>query len=173
MDCNRILNRGGLNMNIGNSETKYIVLKKDNGEIIRTFEGDEAIQMSFKGYKQLGVIDAETNAQFCNMQVDWDKKVDFDENMNVIVVDKYSEEEHVRLLAERQKQKRIDFYNSEKRIALAIEEDYRLQLEDITDEQMTEVKTYMKSIQPNAKVRMSVPRPEIMEIYKNRLKLQY
>ena len=172
MDCNRILNRGGLNMNIENSETKYVVLKNNDGEIIRTFEGDEAIQTTFSEYRMLGVIDAETNARFCSIQPDWDKKVDFDENMNVIVVDKYSEEEHARLLAERQQQERIDFFNSEKRIALAIEEDYRLQLEDITDEQMTEVKTYMKSIQLNVKARMNVPRPEIMEIYKNRL-LQY
>lgn len=159
-----------MNIITGNSKTKYIVLKNDNGEIIRTFEGDEAIQMSFKGYKQLGVINAETNVRFCNMQVDWDKKVDFDENMNIIVVDKYSEEEHARLLAERQQQERIDFFNSEKRIALAIEEDYRLQLEYITDEQMTEVKAYMRSIQPNVKVRLAVQRPELMKVYENKLR---
>lgn len=159
-----------MNIKVGNSETKYVVLKNNDGEIIRTFEGDEAIQTTFSEYRTVGVIDAETNMRFCNMQVDWDKKVDFDENMNIIVVDKYSEEEHARLLAERQKQERIDFFNSEKRIALAIEEDYRLQLEDITDEQMTEVKAYMKSIQPDEKVRMSVPRPELMNLYDEKLK---
>lgn len=159
-----------MNIEVGNSEIKYVVLKNSTGEIIRTFEGDEAIQTTFSEYRTIGVIDAETNARFCNMQVDWDKKVDFDENMNIIIVDKYSEEEHARLLAERQKQERIDFFNSEKRIALAIEEDYRLQLEDITDEQMTEVKAYMKSIQPDEKVRMSVPRPELMNLYDEKLK---
>lgn len=152
-------------MNIGNSETKYVVLKNNDGEIIRTFEGDEAIQTTFSEYRTVGVIDAETNARFCSIQPDWDKKVDFDENMNIIVVDKYSEEEHARLLAERQKQERLDFFNSEKRIALAIEEDYRLQLEDITDEQMTEVKAYMKSIRPDAKVRIKIPHPKIMNRY--------
>lgn len=162
-----------MNIITGNSETKYIVLKNDNGEIIRTFKCDEAIQMSFKGYKQIGVIDAETNAQFCNIQPDWDKKVDFDDNMNIIVVDKYSEEEHARLLAERQQQERIDFFNSEKRIALAIEEDYRLQLEYITDEQMMEVKMYIRSIHPEIKTRLGVQRPEIMEIYENKLKQRY
>lgn len=157
-------------MNIGNSETKYVVLKNSAGEIIRTFEGDEAIQTTFSEYRMLGVIDAETNMRFCNMQVDWDKKVDFDDNMDIIVVDKYSEEEHARLLAERQKQERIDFFNSEKCIALAIEEDYRLQLEDITDEQMTEVKAYMKSIRPDAETRLSVQRPELMNLYDEKLK---
>lgn len=159
-----------MNIEIGNSETKYVVLKNNDGEIIRTFEGDEAIQTTFSEYRMLGVIDAETNARFCSIQPDWDKKVDFDDNMDIIVVDKYSEEEHARLLAERQKQERLDFFNSEKRIALAIEEDYRLQLEDITNEQMLEVKAYMKSIPPNAKVRMSVPRPEIMNLYDKKLK---
>lgn len=159
-----------MNIEVGNSETKYVVLKNSAGEIIRTFEGDEAIQTTFNEYRTVGVIDAETNTRFCSIQPDWDKKVDFDENMNIIVVDKYSEEEHTRLLAERQKQERIDFFNSEKRIALAIEEDYRLQLEDITDEQMLEVKAYMKSIRPDAKVRMSVPRPELMNLYDEKLK---
>ena len=59
------------------------------------------------------------------------------------------------------------FFNSEKAIALRIEEDYRLELEPITEEELDEVKEYLQLIKPalfNESFILPV-RPTIMDIY--------
>lgn len=66
------------------------------------------------------------------------------------------------------------FFESEKEIALKIDADYRLDLKQISDEEMQEVKTYLKAIDPESIARhtrmaRSIPvRPEIMELYSPR-----
>ncbi len=57
------------------------------------------------------------------------------------------------------------FFESEKVVALRIEEDYRLGLADISDEQMREVKEYIRAINPTAATRSIPIRPEIMNQY--------
>ncbi|MDD9157006.1 hypothetical protein PVK64_12545 [Aliivibrio sp. S4TY2] len=57
------------------------------------------------------------------------------------------------------------FFGSEKVVALRIEEDYRLELADISDEQMREVKEYIRAIKPNTVTRRIPNRPEIMNQY--------
>lgn len=57
------------------------------------------------------------------------------------------------------------FFGSEKAVALRIEEDYRLGLADISDEQMREVKEYIRAINPTAATRSIPIRPHIMTLY--------
>lgn len=63
------------------------------------------------------------------------------------------------------------FFESEKDIALKIDADYRLDLKQISDEEMQEVKTYLKAIDPTSidrhtRIARSIPvRPEIMNQY--------
>ncbi|RYU41905.1 hypothetical protein ERW49_18640 [Aliivibrio finisterrensis] len=68
-------------------------------------------------------------------------------------------------LREEQKQNELNFFESEKAVALRIEEDYRLELADISDEQMREVKEYIRAINPTATTRSIPVRPEIMSHY--------
>lgn len=57
------------------------------------------------------------------------------------------------------------FFETEKQVALRIEEDYRLELADISDEQMREVKEYIRAIKPDAITRSIPIRPDIMNQY--------
>lgn len=57
------------------------------------------------------------------------------------------------------------FFETEKQVALRIEEDYRLELADISDEQMREVKEYIRAIKPDAVTRSIPIRPDIMNQY--------
>lgn len=57
------------------------------------------------------------------------------------------------------------FFESEKAVAIRIEEDYRLELADISDEQMREVKEYIRAINPTAVTRSIPIRPLIMTLY--------
>ena len=57
------------------------------------------------------------------------------------------------------------FFESEKVVALRIEEDYRLELADISDEKMQEVKDYIRAIKPDAVTRSIPMRPDIMNQY--------
>ena len=57
------------------------------------------------------------------------------------------------------------FFEMEKQVALRIEEDYRLELADISDEQMREVKEYIRAINPTAATRSIPIRPHIMTLY--------
>ncbi|WP_367971589.1 hypothetical protein RJD38_21110 [Vibrio scophthalmi] len=62
------------------------------------------------------------------------------------------------------------FFESEKEIALKINADYHLDLKPILDEEMQEVKTYLKAIVPDSiarhtRIARSIPRPEIMNKY--------
>lgn len=57
------------------------------------------------------------------------------------------------------------FFETEKQVALRIDEDYRLELADISDEQMREVKEYIRAIKPDAVTRSIPIRPEIMNQY--------
>ncbi|CAQ78731.1 hypothetical protein [Aliivibrio salmonicida] len=56
-------------------------------------------------------------------------------------------------------------FETEKPVALRIEEDYRLEFADISDEQMREVKDYIRAIKPDAVTRSIPVRPEIMNQY--------
>ena len=59
------------------------------------------------------------------------------------------------------------FFDSEKAIALRIEEDYRLELEPITEEELEEVKDYLQLIKPSLLSDSYVEpvRPTIMNVY--------
>ncbi|WP_255312082.1 MULTISPECIES: hypothetical protein [unclassified Aliivibrio] len=59
----------------------------------------------------------------------------------------------------------VVFFESEKAIALNIEEDYRLRLADISDVEMREVKEYIRVLKPDAVTRSIPNRPEIMNQY--------
>ena len=60
---------------------------------------------------------------------------------------------------------KLAFFNKEKAIALRIEEDYRLELADISDAEMVEVKDYLKAINPTSATKIIPVRPEIMSRY--------
>ncbi|MGL5714332.1 MAG: hypothetical protein ACRCX2_15025 [Paraclostridium sp.] len=149
----------------------YIAMKTLEGNITFIPLGDDRLNTVFSEWTILRNIDSVEHQTILNMinTCEWDKKVDF-ENGEFIKVEKYTAEERVEILTQRDLQSKTTFFNSEKRIALAIEEDYRLQLEPISELQMIEVKTYMKSIKPNGiKLTRSalIPRPEIMNQYDN------
>lgn len=58
------------------------------------------------------------------------------------------------------------FFDEEKKKALRIEEDYRLDLLEITEQEMNKVKSYIKAIKPvMGEVPPSVVRPQIMNNY--------
>lgn len=59
----------------------------------------------------------------------------------------------------------LEFFNKEKVIALRIEEGYRLDLEPVTEQEMGDVKRYLKSISPTSVTKDSLERPEIMDRY--------
>lgn len=59
----------------------------------------------------------------------------------------------------------ITLFGSEKAVAIRVEEDYRLGLADISDEQMREVKEYIRAINPTAATRSIPIRPDIMNRY--------
>jgi hypothetical protein len=56
-------------------------------------------------------------------------------------------------------------FESEKAIAIRVEEDYRLELANISDVEMREVKEYIRAINPTAVTRSIPIRPHIMTVY--------
>ncbi|MGL4210780.1 MAG: hypothetical protein ACRCRT_04460 [Cetobacterium somerae] len=160
---------------VANSENtmKYVVMKTLEGDITFTYEGDNRLDDVFKDYENLGTISQEEHQTILNIMntCEWDLKVDIVDG-KLVKIEKYTAEEKAEILTKKAKEEEKSFFNSEKRIALAIEEDYRLGLEEISEEQILEVKTYMKSIQPKSAkapivliVQPTVARPQIMEYY--------
>lgn len=150
----------------------YVVMKTLEGDIIFTYEGDDRANTSFKDYEKIGLITQEQHQELLNTMnsCEWYLKVDF-VNGKFIKVERYAPEIKTQMIEERAKQEQLSFYNSEKEIALRIEEDYRLELEPITEAEMIEVKTYMKSIKPNYfRFFTSVRRPEIFKRYEENFK---
>lgn len=147
----------------------YVVMKTLEGDITFTYEGDPNLHKAFADLEKLGLITQAQHQELLNTMntCEWDKKVDF-VNGEFKKVERYSAEVKSQMIEERAKQEQLSFYNSEKAIALRIEEDYRLELEPITDVEIGEVKSYMKSIKPtqsNTMTLMIVDRPEIMKRY--------
>lgn len=151
----------------------YVVLRTLEGDITFTYDGDPNLHKAFADWEKLGLITQAQHQETLNTMntCEWDKKVDF-VNGEFKKVERYSAEVKAQMIEERAKQEQLNFYNSEKAIALRIEEDYRLDLEPITDTEMGEVKTYMKSIRPSDNIAMKlmiVDRPEIMKRYEEGL----
>ncbi|MGL5458887.1 MAG: hypothetical protein ACRDBY_04665 [Cetobacterium sp.] len=178
MDLNFIQGLAGNGEQTASSDNtmNYVAMKTLEGDITFTYDGDDRLEGVFKDYEKLGKLTQEQHTELLNTMntCEWDLKVDF-VNETFVKVEKYSAEEKAVILEERAIQESKSFYTSEKQLALAIEEDYRLGLEPITDEQMVSVKQYMKSIQPvspNAPMVLvalpNVERPIIMAVYEER-----
>ena len=168
MDLNFIKNSAN-EKNMSNSENtlSYAVMRTPEGEISLTFEGDDRLLNIFKDYEKLGSLTQSQHTELLNTMstCEWDLKVDCI-NGQFTKVEKYSSEEKARILEERAIQEYESFFESERVIALKIEEDYRLELEDITVEELKEVKQYIKAIKPVLnKSLANVKRPEIMSRY--------
>ncbi|MGL5963055.1 MAG: hypothetical protein ACRCZ2_01455 [Fusobacteriaceae bacterium] len=140
-----------------------ILLRTDKGELTFTFDNDDRLDGVFKEWEQLKVITDEEHQEILNTMntCEWDKKVVYDTDIRI--VEKYTPEEKAVILAEREVQRAKSFYESEKAIALRIEEDYRLELESIDTETMVEVKQYIKALK--ASTLNTLVRPEIMKLY--------
>ena len=151
----------------------YVVMKTPEGDITFTYEGDDRIEGAFAEYEKIGLITQNDHSELLNTMntCEWDLKVDF-VGGEFKKVERYSPEVKAEMIAKKELDAEKAFYQSEKALALAIEEDYRLGLEPITDEQMAEVKLYIKSIQPitasTAVVLIPRERPLIMEVYEER-----
>lgn len=156
----------------------YVVMKTLEGDITFTYEGDDRLNTAFKDYEKIGLITQVQHSELLNTMntCEWDLKIDYVDG-EFRKVEKYTSEEKAKILLEREMEKEKSYFKSEKELALAIEEDYRLGLEPISEQDMINVKTYIKSIQPKdpnqpmALMTMSlVPpkRPEIMEVYEQK-----
>lgn len=151
----------------------YIVMKTPEGDITFTYEGDDRIESVFKDYEKIGLITQAQHSELLNTMntCEWDLKVDYVDG-EFKKVEKYTPEEKIKIIIEREQVEEKAYFNSEKELALAIESDYRLGLEPISDEEMQSVKEYMRSIKPkdpNAPMVLmafNLPqRPEIMRVY--------
>lgn len=156
----------------------YVVMKNTNGDITFTYDGDDRLDKVFKDYEKIGLITQVEHSELLNTinTCEWDLKIDYVDG-EFRKVEKYTPEEKAKILLDREIEKEKSYYKSEKELALAIEEDYRLGLYHITDEDMINVKTYIKSIQPkdpNAPMVLMAmsfdppKRPEIMQVYEDK-----
>lgn len=144
----------------------HIALKTPEGNITFVFVGDARLKSVFKKWESLKEItEDEHKAILENINsCEWDKKIDFIDG-EFVKVEKYSLEEKNKILFEKKVEEKTNLFNSEKHIALRIEEDYRLELEEITEIEMIEVKKYIKSLKPGPGTLEEIPRPEIMYRY--------
>ena len=158
--------------------TNYIVMKTSEGDITFTYERDDRLNTIFKHYEKIGLITQAQHSELLNIinTCEWDLKVDYIDG-NFKKVEKYTPEEKRNIILEREKNQKMFYFNSEKELALAIEEDYRLGLESISEQEMIEVKTYIKSIQPKTEAKtfknlpfsfIQIKRPEIMKVYEEK-----
>lgn len=154
----------------------YIVMRSPEGNIAFTYYGDYEIYLAFKDYEKIGVISQSRHLELLNTMntCEWDLKVDYIDG-EFKKVEKYTQEEKAEILLKMEQEKQKSYFKSEKELALAIEEDYRLGLENISDEDMASVKLYMKSIQPKdpnspmVLMAFSLPqRPQIMQVYEEK-----
>lgn len=154
----------------------YVVMKTLEGDITFTYEGDDRLNTAFKDYEKIGLITQVQHSELLNMMntCEWDLKVNFVDG-EFKKVEKYTAEVKAEMITEKELQTEKSFYQSEKSLALAIEEDYRLGLEPIADEEIIEVKRYIKYIQPTnpntpmtMNIRPEVVRPQLISIYEER-----
>lgn len=168
MDLSFIKEMSGENLFNSNNSMNYVVMKTLEGDITFTYEGDDRLDTAFKDYEKLGIITSEEHRLALEYMNSCDKysKVDYI-NGKFVKIERYSEEERTRLEIEEDFANRVSFYNKEKAIALLIEQDYRLELEDIKDEELVEVKQYIKALRPveGKSVNIIIERPEIMFNY--------
>lgn len=175
MDLGNLSDMMGEEQVVGTDTAKeYVVLRTPKGEVSFTFGGDDRLETAFKDWEQIMTVEKEKYFELLAMRdnCSWDKKLDY-VNEEFVIVDKYSEEEKNAIMSELKTAEDKSFYEHEKRLALAIEEDYRLGLEDITDEQMKEVKVYIKAIHPTPATTLSVgkvERPQIIIDYEEKEK---
>lgn len=137
-----------------------------------TYKGDERLEIAFSNYTILGEITEDKHSELLNAlnTVEWDKKIKINPDFTVTKEEKYTPEEKANILLAQEKEKEKTFFNSEREIALRIEQDKRLQLETITDEEMNQVVKYMQSIKPKGNTMVliaveKVERPAIMYLY--------
>ncbi|MGL5056692.1 MAG: hypothetical protein ACRC6A_04915 [Fusobacteriaceae bacterium] len=145
----------------------FILLRNPDGDLSFTYEGDDRIHDVFKEWEQFHTITEEEHEQLLNEMnsCEWNLKHDI-VNGEVLKVRKYTDEEETVILAKQESDKEIAFFNSEKAIALRIEEDYRLELEDITEAEFIEVKLYIKALNPKSITKLTrPPRPSIFDKY--------
>lgn len=165
-------------INSSDSNIEYIILREPTGNITFTYVGDSNLEIAFKDWEKLGVIDSLQHQEILGIMnsCEWDKVIDIDADLNIIKKDKYTVQEREAILLQRQKDEEKAFYEKEKTIAYAIKVDYDLKLEPITEVQMVEVMEYVKSIKPTEEqvlkmVTMPLERPVIMGVYEKRLGL--
>ncbi|MGL5646960.1 MAG: hypothetical protein ACRDDY_03835 [Clostridium sp.] len=174
MDLNAI--KGLVSGEVVSSENtiSYTALKTTEGNITFTPMGDNRLNTVFSEWVVLKDINSAEHQNILNMMnsCEWDKKVDF-VNGEFVKVERYTLEEKEVIIAQRTANEKKSFFNSEKRIALEIEEDFRLDL-GVTEVEMEEVKMYIKSIKPSEAVVLKrsiapqVQRPEVMFRYDNK-----
>lgn len=151
---------------------KYILMQDLDKNYTFTFVGDERLETAFSNYTILGEITEEKHSELLNAlnNVSWDKKIKINPDFTVTEEEKYFPEEKANILLEQEKEKEKTFFNNEREVALRIEQDKRLQLEPITDEEMNQVIKYMQSIKPKRDTMVliaieKVERPAIMYLY--------
>ncbi len=153
-------------------ETEYQIFKDLKNETCITHTQDKRLKDVWKDCEMIVVIDSEQKKYYDlktqEINSKWDKKISVDKYFNITEVDKYSPQEKEEILKETNKQQSSQFIVSEKNIALKIEEDYRLELEEITDSEMSEIKKYIKSLQPSVLTR-ALDRPTLMFIYEKKI----
>ncbi|MGL5594113.1 MAG: hypothetical protein ACRDDH_09280 [Cetobacterium sp.] len=144
----------------------YVIMKTPEGDITFTYEGDDRLKAAFKDYEKICLTNQDGHAYLLNMMntCEWDLKVDFLDG-SFQKVEKYTLDEKKQLVFEREVQAIENLFRSEKAIALRIEEDFRLDLEVIGENEIAEVKGYLKSIKPGTITLEEVARPEIMYRY--------
>ena len=152
--------------------TEYQIFRDNSGDIAVTNIPDTRLETVWKDCEMLCIISSEQKAYY-DMRVQeinnkWDKKISVDSDFNITEVERYTPEEKTEIEEQRNQQYSDSFITSERSIALKIEEDYRLELEEISDIQMKEVKQYIKSLQTNSLMR-ALDRPELMFIYEKRI----
>lgn len=160
------------------SNLEYIIMREPTGNITFTYVGDSNLEITFKDWEKLGVIDSLQHQEILGLMnsCEWDKVIDIDANLNIIKKDKYTVQEREAILLQRQKDEEKAFYEKEKTIAYAIKVDYDLKLEPITEVQTVEVMEYVKSIKPTEEkvlkmISIPLERPAIMGVYEKRLGL--
>ncbi|MGL4792423.1 MAG: hypothetical protein ACRC23_01655 [Aeromonas jandaei] len=173
---------GGLtgdSVTINSSNTQnYVAFRTQDGYITFTYEGDNRLNEGevFGNVEKLIMLTSKQHQDTLEMMntCEWDKSVDF-VNGEFVKIEKYTPEEKAVKLAEMARQEELAFFNKEKNIALAITEDYNLQLENVKDNDIAEVGNYMKSIKPKSPdtpmILMAMPlvqRPIIMDEYEAR-----
>lgn len=171
MDLNFIQGLAGNGEQTASSDNimNYVALKTPEGSITFTYEGDDRLNTAFKDYEKIGLITQVQHSELLNTMntCEWDLKIDYVDG-EFKKVEKYTPDEKALELEKRALAEAEAKYSSEQAIAMRIYNDFALQTEPVTDEEMAEVRTYMKAIKSSASKTMMlnvVTRPAIMERY--------